>query len=315
MVAPSAAPYPGIGPVAVSLTIDAAPGASARSVVVDESLPGDTTAPGELVVAPSASVVVHGITLSCSSQPCLHAMATNQGSLALDGSTVTGGYAGGVVDAAQAGGPVARLVVRGSAIVHNAAIGGSGSGQGGGVSVPGSGHTSLEIDNSTLSDNSAVAGGGLFVSAADAVSLTNVTITDNHGGQTGGGILSDTPGEVTLSNTLIAGNTASQGPDCWGALVDGPGGHNLLDVSTGCSGLAPAAGDLLDVGDAGVLPVANNGGPTDTSKLAPSSPAIGHADLATCMGAFVVSRDQRGSARRAKNRGTCDIGAYDTGGR
>jgi hypothetical protein len=319
VVAPSRTPYPGIGRVPVSLTIEAAPGATARSVIVDESRPGDgSPTPGELVVGTSAAVVVRGMTLGCVWQPCYNPIATNQGSLTLRAVMVSGGYAGGVYDAPVSGGPVARLVVRDSAIEHNALNGGTAAAFGAGVYVQGGATgASLQMANSTIGSNSAFqGGGGLYVGAADAASLTNVTIAGNEGGSSAGGILTATPGLVKLSNTLIGDNWATSTPsDCGGTLADGPGGHNLIGVSAGCSGLANGTdGDRLDV-SAGTQLVGDNGGPTDTSLLIGSSPAIGHGDPATCQSAWVLSKDQRGSARRVSSRGTCDIGAYDTGGR
>jgi hypothetical protein len=288
-------------------------------VVVDESRPGDgTPTPGELVVGASASVVVRGMTLGCIWQPCYNPVATNRGSLTLRAATISGGFAGGVYDAPLTGGPVARLVVRDSAIEHNALNGGTGAGFGAGVYVQGgSTGASLQMANSSIGSNTAFnGGGGLYVAGADAASLTNVTIAGNEGGSSAGGILVTAPSVVTLSNTLIGDNWATSTPsDCGGTLADGPGGHNLVAVSTGCSGLANGTdGDQLDVA-AGTQLIAGNGGPTDTILLIGSSPAIGHGDPATCQSAFVLSKDQRGSARRVASRGACDIGAYDTGGR
>jgi hypothetical protein len=116
------------------------------------------------------------------------------------------------------------------------------------------------------------------------------------------------------SNTLIAGNTsATGGPDCQGTLSDGPGGHNLLGDATGCAGLTDGTnGDQVGVANAGLNPIANNGGPTNTVSLQPSSLAIRHGDVATCTGGPIGDRDQRNVARHSVTRGACDVGAYDT---
>ena len=65
---------------------------------------------------------------------------------------------------------------------------------------------------------------------------------------------------------------------------------------------------------AGLQPLANNGGPTNTAALAAGSPAIGAADTTTCAQAPISGKEQRGDSRNVSTRGTCDIGAYDTGG-
>jgi hypothetical protein len=94
-----------------------------------------------------------------------------------------------------------------------------------------------------------------------------------------------------------------------------------------CSGLTYGVnGDQVSV-PAGLLSLANNGGPTNTAALAPTSPAIGAGNpttcaqapigagsASTCEQAPVASKDQRGDNRNATTRGGCDIGAYDTGG-
>jgi hypothetical protein len=72
-------------------------------------------------------------------------------------------------------------------------------------------------------------------------------------------------------------------------------------------------GDQVSV-PAGLLPLANNGGPTNTAALAPSSAATAAASATTCEQAPINETDQRGHSRNATTRGGCDIGAYDTGG-
>jgi hypothetical protein len=64
-----------------------------------------------------------------------------------------------------------------------------------------------------------------------------------------------------------------------------PGRHNLIGkIGTGtatgaCSGLANGVnGDQVSV-PAGLLPLASNGGPTNTAALASASPAIGTGNV------------------------------------
>jgi hypothetical protein len=219
----------------------------------------------------------------------------------------------------------------------------------------GIGPVSLAVENSTIADNTGVEGqaGGVYAGLGTTATFINATITGNQTAGDVGGLLSAAgAGQVALSNTLIGGNTGSANPDCQGHLADGPGGHNLIgNVGTGtgtgaCSGLTNGVnGDQVSV-PAGLLPLASNGGPTNTAALAPTSPAIGAGNpttcaqapingkdqrgrgrktttrgcdigagnATTCAQAPVNDKDQRGHGRNASTRGGCDIGAYDTGG-
>ena len=85
----------------------------------------------------------------------------------------------------------------------------------------------------------------------------------------GGGIESCVLGTVTLGNTILAGNTASTGPDFNGALTSQ--GHNLIGNTSGGSGFVPT--DLLGLKPL-LAPLGNYGGPTSTMALLPGSPAL-----------------------------------------
>ena len=205
--------------------------------------------------------------------------------------------------------------------------GNEGTGPGGGISSgtgTGTGPVSLTVENSTIASNTGVTSqaGGVDIGLGTTARFINATITGNQsdGGAVGGLASSASAGSVVLSNTLIGGNTGGANPDCAGKLADGPGGHNLIgNIGTGtatgaCSGLANSVnGDQVSV-PAGLLPLANNGGPTNTAALAPTSPAIGTGNPTTCEQAPIANKDQRGDSRNATTRGSCDIGACDTGG-
>lgn len=136
---------------------------------------------------------------------------------------------------------------------------------------------------------------------------------------TGGGIRVG-PGSVTLENTIIAGNTAADGAgDTAGAPVPGPdvdgavtsNGHNLLGNAAEATGFT-GTGDLTGVNPS-LLPLADNGGPTQTMALSPGSPAI---DAGVAAGAPFDQRgrprtfDDPGVANAATSDGT-DIGAFE----
>jgi hypothetical protein len=308
--------YSGIGTVTANITIA---GAGARTTQV-----GAGAAP--LTVAAGANVTVSGLTLAAtntSTALTTTPIVTDNGALTLTRDTITGDLlaSGILVRETTAEGSV--LALNGSTVSGN--IGGS---DGGGIEALGSAIGPLQVSlvNSTVSGNTAeFLGGGLYLSDLAAppalVTLVNSTISGNsvQSGGLGGGITARGVA-VSLSNTILAGNTApgsaSTYQDCdarGGSLADGPGGHNLIGVIAGCTGLvAGVNGDKT--GAPGLAALASNGGPTNTMALQAGSPAIAAANPATCAQPPVSNADQRGGTRSASTRGTCDIGAFDTGG-
>jgi hypothetical protein len=188
----------------------------------------------------------------------------------------------------------------------------------------------LRVTNSTISGNrGGDTGGGLCVAGAANVSIRNSTITGNTtqlpaAGQGGGGIYGSLA--VTLSNTIVAGNTSANsiGHDCRGALASG--GHNLIgdaipfpNTPPWCT-LGTTTGDQVGTSipiDARLGPLADNGGPTRTHALLPDSPAIDAGSPAEPgRGGFACEPvDQRGAFRPqdGNSDGTnhCDIGAFE----
>lgn len=242
--------------------------------------------------------------------------------------TLTGGAgtpAGGISVTPSSGD--ATVDIRSSTLYGNLAL--QGGGGIGAVAAP-SGKLSVALTNSTVTGNSSNGtGGGVYL---DKASLTarNSTIAGNTAQTTGGGlqITSATGATVTLTNTLLAANTATggSGVDCDSAansVVDG--GHNLIGqntgvVGTGCPGLTNGVnGTRVGTTATPLNPhlgaLAANGGPTQTLKLLTGSPAIGTAALAACKAAPVSNLDQRGVKRSTATRKKCDIGAYDTAGK
>ena len=164
-----------------------------------------------------------------------------------------------------------------------------GAPQGGGIYVAAGGQ--LTIRNSTVSGNTVAdsdgpdaRGGGIYV--ADQLELEHATVAGNNafGGAGGGLYQAAAVGiEVSMTNTLLAENT---GFACAGTPSQLETDHNLADDDS-CELNGP--GDLEDV-DAGIAPLDDNGGPTDTHALISGSPAI---DGSTNCG----DPDQRGFSR------------------
>lgn len=158
------------------------------------------------------------------------------------------------------------------------------------------------ITNSTFSVNQASYGGGvMFISsyvqdqtefAIDGVLMTNVTMFGNSAGA-GAVTYTDakrTTSMVMLRNSLLIDNGPT--PACIGP-VDNFGG-NLLSGG-GCGDLPITTDPLV------VLPLAPNGGLTDTHALVIGSPAINGG-----LAGFCPATDQRGVMRDG-----CDVGAFE----
>lgn len=163
----------------------------------------------------------------------------------------------------------------------------------------------LNITNSTVSNNTATNNSG--IDNLGVLILSSSTITGNVSLQGGG--LAVRPVDhkeiAMVSNTILADNTAAQGPDCFGVVISL--GHNLVGTNSGCEIMA-VAGDKIGTEerplDAMLGELGIDGGPTATNALLPGSPAIDAADGSTC-----PPVDQRGVQR--PNGPSCDIGSYE----
>jgi hypothetical protein len=171
----------------------------------------------------------------------------------------------------------------------------------------------LNIKHSTISGNSAQAGNS-------GVNQAGATLPPQPVAEGTGGGIRVGPGSVTLENTIIANNTAANGlGDATGAPTPGPNvdgavisnGHNLLGNATEATGFT-GTGDQTGANPM-LMPLANNGGPTQTMALTPGSPAI---DGGVAAGSTFDQRgmprtvDDPGVANAAGGDGT-DIGAFE----
>jgi hypothetical protein len=166
----------------------------------------------------------------------------------------------------------------------------------------------VTVVNSTLSHNTSDgAGAGGIHNASANVFVRNSTLTLNEGASAGGGL----SGTATLGNTILAGNTASTGPDCNGSITSA--GYNLIQSTASCA-VTPDPTTLTGVSP-DLASLANNGGKTETHRLIDGSPAIDHASPAVPVlgggGGACEDVDQRGVVRPVGPR--CDIGAFEGG--
>lgn len=308
----------------------------AKDVTVDATQAPGATLSGQgavrpLVVTAGAIVTVRGLTVQDGYGWELAGGVLNNGHLTLEGVTVAQNrVATSGNDFWKGGGGVytgenATLVLRDSTVRDNVVEGGPGGGLygffGSTVTVERStvsGNTATDVGGgirslgdltlatSTLSGNTATGwhGGGAFQTDG-TMTVTSSTITGNTSpGGTAGGLFVGTFGpseaHLTLRSSIVAANSGEQcflAPFGAGAVSLTSLGHNVVGDTT-CG--AAAEGDRV-VADAGLAPLAANGGPTWTHALLDGSPAIGAG--APDSGAV----DQRGAPRD----GAPDAGAYE----
>ena len=159
-------------------------------------------------------------------------------------------------------------------------------------------HSAVQLANLTVADNSTGKGG-----SGGAASNTHPAGTAGSDGH-GGGIYA-TLSSPTLQNTLL--NDNEPGGDCRGTVTDG--GHNLIYSPPSLGPLPPPDPCIVTnftKADPKLAPLADNGGPTQTMRLQPGSPAI---DLVPTSGAGCPQTDQRGVTR--PGGAACDIGSYE----
>ncbi len=155
------------------------------------------------------------------------------------------------------------------------------------------------MTNCTFVGNTAFYGGG--INNNNVLNLTNCTITGNTA-YFGGGGLRAYSSAVTLTNTIVAGNSFFGG-DISGNVS---GSNNLIGTG-GSGGLQNGVdGNLVGVFDPLLGSLGNYGGTTQTVPLLPGSPAI--AAGTTAAG---ITMDQRGLPLDPNG---IDIGAFQSQG-
>ena len=223
------------------------------------------------------------------------------GVVTLNNLTIANGHSSGT------GGGVSN---NGSLTVTNCTFVGN-TAAGGGAIYNGGPAGTLAVTNCTFSGNVSAAGGA--IESGHGGTVTSSTFANNSSGSSSAGaaiLATDTT--VQVANSILAGST---GANCGvvGTGVVGNGGFNISDDGSCGFGSSPGAnGDTL--GD-NVLPLLdtsglqNNGGPTDTIGLQPTSPAVNAVPIADC-----PATDQRGDPRPdpGDKSNACDVGAFES---
>jgi|SRR5450759_3896002 hypothetical protein len=200
-----------------------------------------------------------------------------------------GGQGGGIAN-------VGKLSVTNSTFAHNSASGGNDSGGGGisSTSLKGSSASSTLIRFCTVYANTSSAGGGIWVDPTGS----NAT---------------------TIRSSIVAANSADDGPDISGALISD--GYNLVENVAEAKGLNASTDRQVTLAELKIDPTLhNNGGPTQTLALLPGSLAIDTVPGSACAITITdlsgqsetITTDQRGDPRPDGSEETCDSGAYES---
>jgi hypothetical protein len=291
------------------------------------------------------------------------ALIDNGGGILVNGGSVNLNYSRVIGNSANIGGGIA--VTGGSLTLNYSSVGNGSSPTGNAADTIGGGlylgsGASATINNSTFSYNTANAGAGIFVAGGATIVFNNSTISTNSADGTlvtdgGGGVLvggtatfnsvtvaSNTTatvgggimqlgGTVNVRNTIIADNVdttigagQAEAPDCSGSLASF--GYNLLETSSGCSGIVHNVnGDIVI---ANIVPATvfnlgalmDNGGQTDahtlTHAISLTDPnnaiAVDRANPSGCSnGSSNLTTDQRGPGFLRNENLRCDIGAFE----
>jgi len=313
---------------------------------------GDITSDRVFAIAPGAILQVGGATIKGGKagvgfEGHAHGGGIhNHGSLIMqnvvvsDNRVVVDNWGGGGIT--NAGAPsVASTSLTNVTVMHNQAL--TNTGTGGGIENLGT----LQLQNSTIAENQARAGGGIFNQGANAAAgLTNVTISTNTvditGANTGlgGGLFNSASKTLVLNQVTLAFNEAQGAGGNFAALTipatststakntifaQGVGGGIPQDCviqanafkSLGFNLSTDDTCALTDLFDrAGRDPqlgiLKDNGGPTFTHRLRPGSEAI---DGCNPVAGEFEPTDQRGEMRPKDGDGDgderCDIGAFE----
>jgi hypothetical protein len=269
-------------------------------------------------------------------------VTTISGSWFHDNQALSGTYGGGAIVVSEG----AVVTITSSSLTHNQAL------LGGAIYIYQiSDLTRLDINNSSLEANTAtdLGFGGGINNFGGTATLTNVTLSENHAGDSGGGIVNtgtasftnvtlsgnsaashgggiSNLGTATLTNVTLSANFASFAGGIYNnhntatltntIVAKGAHGGNCYSALGGSFNYSDdgtcafgPGGGLDSVSDLLLGALANNGGPTRTHMPQPPSPVI---DGGTSIGC--PATDQRGASRTGPFTGSaCDAGAVEYG--
>ena len=287
----------GVGPPLRTIVETSSPG---DTIVFASSLSGQTILLTNQItlswnITIDGSTLPDGIQINGNSASRIFEL-TNNAIVVLNSLTLTNGYA-------SLGGAIFNNF--GSALtLNNSTIVGCSARYGGAIYNDGP----LTLNQCTLSGNTAYLIYGGAIEAGGAVALNQSTITgntvDGAGGE-GGGIYI-VASSLRLTNSIVAGNSASTGADILNfqsTLIRA--GTNIIQSSVNTSGGTDSGTAAINA-DPQLAALGNYGGPTQTMPPLAGSPAIDPVGGDTTS---VFATDQRGLPRVVN--GIVDVGAVE----
>lgn len=209
-------------------------------------------------------------------------------------NTASGGGGGGIAK-------ISSDVADGTVVVEDSTISGNSAVDGGGLLVTGG----LTLARSTVSENQATFGGGIWNSLGTSW-VVGSTVAGNVSVAGVGGIHNN-HGHVELASTIVGLQTGAGCGGNGGIFVSA--GHNI-DAGTGC-GLA-GTGDQSGT-DPQLGPLQDNGGVTATLLPAAAGPAVDRIPVGTAFYAYPMCgrHDQRGVPGPVAGATGCSVGAVE----
>lgn len=186
---------------------------------------------------------------------------------------------------------------------------GNSASRGAGLSI-GSNVKSADVINATFYDNDATGGtyaDGGAISFFSDVTMNNSTLANNSAGD-GGGIWGGSDAVFSMANSILENATGNNCTftDTSSLFTDG----NNISSDASCTGLSAGSDDQISTDPLLKTSLANNGGQVTTIGLQNNSPAIDAGNNSICS-----SDDARKESRPEDGDGdgtaTCDIGAYE----
>jgi len=230
------------------------------------------------------------------------------------GDTLTVGNC--ALDNNQASGNGGGLAASGGTVtLNNVTVSNNRANYGGGTHSDNS--AALNLNNVTVSGNQATNNsGGINGNTSSAIKLRSATVYNNTAGGSGGGVGFGFGANVNIANSILVGNTSSANPNCFAGTAAGAfasAGYNMFGDMGNCSIGGSPTGDQNSLTGAGLKPLGNYGGPTQTHQLDTGSLAINKGNPAGCVNTAgaTLSSDQRGQNRPAAT--ICDVGAVELG--
>jgi len=277
--------------------------AGAAGIRNDESTAGLTgaTITGNVATGSGGGIRTSGTMTVTNSTISSNSATSSGGGIALEGgATSTLSVSGSVIDdntATSGGGGVsasgaATATVSSSSITRNDAANGAGLSNGTGAT--------LTVTNSTVSANLATSQGGGFFAQGD-LTVNHSTVTANDATSEGGGVRVIGVPTVTLTGTILHGNTGGSGGDCSGPLASG--GYNLIGSQSAPCVYTSAGTDLPPLSDPMLGALGFYGETTEHHPLLDGSDAVDAG------GACGLGTDQIGTTRALG--AACDIGALE----